>query len=90
MTGAVRWEKHAARHRAWQSPVVVDGVLFQGDCCGIMHAYDVQDTNADAEAAVGVKLGGCIESTPAVWKGASTSAPAPARSTPCRCPELVS
>ena len=67
-TGAVRWTKQLAGP-TWQSPVVVDGVLLQGDCHGEMHAYDVSDTTVDPPHLWSVALGGCIESTPAVWKG---------------------
>ncbi|MGH9226331.1 MAG: PQQ-binding-like beta-propeller repeat protein [Acidimicrobiales bacterium] len=67
-TGAVRWTKHLPGP-LWQSPVVVDNVLLQGDCYGILHAYDVSNTAADPPELWTLGLGGCIESTPAVWKG---------------------
>ncbi|MEV4515672.1 PQQ-binding-like beta-propeller repeat protein [Dactylosporangium sp. NPDC049525] len=69
-TGAVRWKFHVPGNETWQSPVVVDDTLFIGDCSGIMHAYDVKDTNAQPKLLWELKIGGCIESTPAVWKGA--------------------
>ena len=53
----------------WQSPVVVDDVLLEGDCAGMLHAYDVADTTVRPPELWSVELGGCIESTPAVWKG---------------------
>lgn len=53
----------------WQSPVVVDGVLVQGDCEGVLHAYDVSDPRSRPPELWSVELGGCIESTPAVWRG---------------------
>ena len=53
----------------WQSPVVVDDVLIQGDCNGVLHAYDVSDPGVDPPELWTVELGGCIESTPAVWNG---------------------
>lgn len=53
----------------WQSPVVVDGVLLQGDCEGGMNAFDVSDTSAQPTPLWDVQVGGCIESTPAVWDG---------------------
>lgn len=53
----------------WQSPVVVDGVLIQGDCNGVLHAYDVSNPRVQPRKLWSVELGGCIESTPAVWKG---------------------
>jgi outer membrane protein assembly factor BamB len=48
---------------------VVDGVLVQGDCEGVLHGFDVSDPGTDPEELWTVELGGCIESTPAVWQG---------------------
>jgi len=67
-TGQVRWEKKLPGP-TWQSPVVVDDKLIEGDCNGVLHAYDVSDTTIDPPEIWNVKLDGCIESTPAVWKG---------------------
>ena len=67
-TGAIRWEKDLFGP-VWQSPVVVDDVLLQGDCAGTLHAYDVSDTTIDPPELWSVRIGGCIESTPAVWAG---------------------
>ncbi|MCZ7525910.1 MAG: PQQ-binding-like beta-propeller repeat protein [Acidimicrobiia bacterium] len=67
-TGAVRWEKHLPGP-TWQSPVVVDDVWIQGDCGGVLHAYDVSDTTVDPPELWAVPIGGCIESTPVVWRG---------------------
>ncbi|MFN0025614.1 MAG: PQQ-binding-like beta-propeller repeat protein [Acidimicrobiales bacterium] len=53
----------------WSSPVVVDDVLIQGDCDGVLHAYDVADTSAAPRQLWALRLGGCIESTPAVAGG---------------------
>ncbi len=53
----------------WQSPVVVDDVLLQGDCEGGMHAFDVSDTTIEPPSLWSLQLEGCIESTPAVWDG---------------------
>lgn len=53
----------------WQSPVVVDDVLLQGDCLGTMHAFDVSDTAVTPPELWSVDVEGCIESTPAVWQG---------------------
>jgi hypothetical protein len=46
-------------------------VLIVGDCAGLLHAYRLgQDPLAGPpEELWQVKLEGCIESTPAVWKG---------------------
>ncbi len=68
-TGDERW---VLRHPGplWQSPVVVDDVLIQGDCLGGLHAYDISDTSADPVERWSLQLAeGCIESTPAVWDG---------------------
>jgi hypothetical protein len=67
-TGAVRWTLELPGP-TWQSPVVVDGVLLIGDCNGVMHAYDVADTTVAPKPLWTVAIGGCIESTPAVWNG---------------------
>jgi outer membrane protein assembly factor BamB len=69
-TGAERWRIGLAGP-LWSSPVVVDGTLIQGDCQGSVRAYDL----ATAEPGTAprqlwsVFLGGCVESTPAVWNG---------------------
>ena len=67
-TGAIRWEKELFGP-VWQSPVIVDDVLLQGDCNGTMHAYDVRDTRVEPAELWSVHITGCIESTPAVWAG---------------------
>jgi outer membrane protein assembly factor BamB len=67
-TGEVRWEKKL-QGPTWQSPVVVDDVLIEGDCNGVLHAYDVSEPGEDPPELWSVELGGCIESTPAVWDG---------------------
>lgn len=53
----------------WQSPVVVDGKLVQGDCEGSLHGYDLADPRVLPQEIWAVPIGGCIESTPAVWEG---------------------
>jgi outer membrane protein assembly factor BamB len=67
-TGAELWEFRLVGP-TWQSPVVVDDVLLQGDCDGVLHAYDVSDPRVLPPELWQVNLGGCIESTPAVWNG---------------------
>jgi outer membrane protein assembly factor BamB len=67
-TGKVRWEKRLPAP-LMGSPVVVDGVWLQGDCAGVLHAFDVRRPAHDPPELWSVELGGCIESTPAVWKG---------------------
>ena len=77
-TGAICWEKQLGGF-LWGSPVVIDGVLLQGDHLGTLHAYDVsEDDGCEKETAEAagdptqlweVSLGWRIESTPAVWNG---------------------
>ena len=67
-TGKILWEKKLPGP-TWQSPVVVDDTLIQGDCSGVLHAYDVSKRGVDPPELWTVQLSGCIESTPAVFKG---------------------
>jgi len=47
----------------------VDGVLLEGDCAGALHAFDVSREGRRPPELWRVQLGGCIEATPAVWRG---------------------
>lgn len=69
-TGRERWRLELTGP-TWSSPVVVDDVLIQGDCAGVLHGYDVADTvpPRPPRPLWAVTLGGCIESTPAVAGG---------------------
>ncbi len=67
-TGRVRWQL-TLPGPTWSSPVVVDGVLLEGDCKGVLHAFDVRNQRAAPRELWQISLGGCIEATPAVWKG---------------------
>lgn len=67
-SGTIVWEKRLGS-QTWQSPVVVDDVLVQGDCVGNLNGYDVSNPGVDPPLLWTVKLDGCIESTPAVWEG---------------------
>ena len=67
-TGVVRWEKDLPGP-LWQSPVIVDDVLVQGDCEGVLHGFDVSNTKVVPPELWEITLGGCIESTPVVWRG---------------------
>jgi outer membrane protein assembly factor BamB len=67
-TGAVRWEVKLSGP-TWSSPVIVDDVLIQGDCSGRLRAFELGNGAAAPPELWSVQLGGCIESTPAVWKG---------------------
>ena len=51
------------------SPVLVDGVLLQGDATGVLHAFDVADPRAAPVELWQLDIGANIESTPAVWNG---------------------
>jgi hypothetical protein len=68
-TGAVRWTIHLPSGQVWQSPVVIDGVLVIGDCLGDPARVRHRRHHEAAAPLWTVSLGGCIESTPAVWKG---------------------
>ncbi|HUH08533.1 MAG TPA: PQQ-binding-like beta-propeller repeat protein, partial [Egibacteraceae bacterium] len=68
VTGEIRWRLELTGP-TWQSPVVVDDVLIMGDCGGTLRAYDVRDTSQPPVELWDLAIGGCIESTPAVWRG---------------------
>lgn len=67
-TGEILWEKDLPGP-TWSSPVIVDDVWLQGDCNGVLHAFDVADPRVDPAELWTVQVEGCIESTPAVWDG---------------------
>jgi outer membrane protein assembly factor BamB len=67
-TGAERW-RVSLPAPIMGSPVVVDGVWIQGDCDGVLHGFDVSEPTRQPRQLWSVRLGGCIEATPAVWKG---------------------
>ena len=67
MTGTELWRFHLPR--TWSSPVVVDNALYVGDCTGHFYGYDLTDTRAAPTRLWDMKVGGCVESTPAMWKG---------------------
>jgi outer membrane protein assembly factor BamB len=67
-SGRIRW-RIGLPGPTWSSPVVVDDVLLQGDCAGDLHAYDVSNQRPRPPEMWSLTLGGCIEATPAVWKG---------------------
>jgi PQQ enzyme repeat len=68
--GRVAWELGLSPP-TWTSPVIVDGVLIVGDCAGILHAFRLRDDplSGPPRELWTVQLEGCIESTPAVWRG---------------------
>jgi outer membrane protein assembly factor BamB len=67
-TGTVLHEMHVGAPSI-ASPVVVDGVLIVGDCLGDLYAWDVSDPSVSPPLLWKMRFEGCIESTPAVWKG---------------------
>jgi len=67
-TGQERW-RFQLPGPTWQSPVVIDDVLLIGDCDGTMHGFDMGNTAVQPTELWKVDIGGCIESTPAVWGG---------------------
>jgi outer membrane protein assembly factor BamB len=67
-TGDIAWEIQIGSP-AIGSPVVVDGMLLQGDCTGHLYAWDVSDPTVIPPLRWNLDLGDCIESTPAVWRG---------------------
>lgn len=68
-TGSVRW-RISLPGPTWASPVVVDDKLIVGDCQGYLHAYDVSKEGVRPPELWHLFLGsGCLESTPAVWRG---------------------
>jgi outer membrane protein assembly factor BamB len=69
MNGRIRWEFRLPPP-TWSSPAVVDDVMIVGDCAGGLHGYDVSNAWREEPPRLWtVELEGCIESTPAVWKG---------------------
>ena len=66
--GKVRWQKKLPGP-TWQSPVVVDGVLLAGRLQRRAARLRRPQAGVEPKELWKVKLGGCIESTPAVWKG---------------------
>ncbi|HEY6568297.1 MAG TPA: PQQ-binding-like beta-propeller repeat protein [Actinomycetota bacterium] len=51
------------------SPVVVDDVLILGDCLGDVYAWDIADLSEAPPLLWTLHFEGCVESTPAVWRG---------------------
>lgn len=67
-SGKIVWELDIGSP-AIASPVVVDGVLIQGDCTGALYAWDVSSPLKKPPALWTMRFPGCVESTPAVWHG---------------------
>ncbi len=55
---------------AWSSPNIVDGQLLLGTCEGKLQNYSLGDPSKPEPVwELPIKNQGCIESTPAIWKG---------------------
>ena len=67
-TGKEAWRIHLAGP-TWSSPVPIDDVLLQGDCGGILHAFDISRPLREPPELWSLSLGSCIESTPSVLQG---------------------
>ena len=70
-TGEVLWSDDIGGH-AWSSPVYADGRLLVAvhcDTAPALRVYDATDPAAPVQLTEQAFTGGCIESTPAVWKG---------------------
>lgn len=69
-SGQVTYREKFSFH-SWSSPVVIDDQLLVADCQGRLRRYDLTNP-AQPQPVWHMRLpsGGCIESTPAVWKGA--------------------
>ncbi|NDH23537.1 MAG: hypothetical protein EBY49_06220, partial [Actinobacteria bacterium] len=67
-SGEERWRVKLSGP-TWASPVIVDDIWIQGDCGGRLHAFDISDSTIEPPKLWEIDLGGCIESTPALWRG---------------------
>lgn len=70
-SGRVWWRDEIGFH-AWSSPVIVDNTLLVAVNCetgGGFRAYSLEDPTEPQELWQYDHQSGCIESTPAVWKG---------------------
>jgi len=67
-TGALRWTKKLPGP-TWPSPVIVDDIWIQGDCSGNLYGFSLSAPTVEPQELWRIDLGGCIESTPAVWNG---------------------
>ncbi len=70
-SGDVVWRDEIGFH-AWSSPAIVDGTLIVAVDCGAggaLRGYDLADPRRPVPVWQTERVGGCIESTPAVWEG---------------------
>lgn len=55
---------------AWSSPNIIDNLIVVGTCQGQLKAFSLEKPNSPSLSwSLPIGNGGCIESTPAVWKG---------------------
>jgi outer membrane protein assembly factor BamB len=67
-TGKILWQVQLTKPVV-SSPVPIDDVLIQGDCGGVLRGLDISKPRRPPPELWRVQLPGCIESTPAVWRG---------------------
>jgi outer membrane protein assembly factor BamB len=68
-TGTVLFMEEIGRH-AWSSPVIIDRNLLVATCTGELLNFSIEDPRNPVPVwSLQVHSGGCIESTPVVWKG---------------------
>jgi hypothetical protein len=67
-TGDVLWTRPLPGP-TWSSPVTIGDMLLEGDCAGYLNAFDIANPRVKPHRLWRVHLGGCIEATPAVWRG---------------------
>ncbi|HEX2267059.1 MAG TPA: PQQ-binding-like beta-propeller repeat protein [Actinomycetota bacterium] len=53
----------------WMSPVPTNNQLLIADCGGMLRNFDISEPRKRPKELWTLQLPGCIESTPAVWKG---------------------
>lgn len=67
-TGEILW-KLSVQGPVLSSPILVDGVLIQGDGGGTVHAYDLSSPRILPTELWSLTLDANIESTPVMWNG---------------------
>jgi len=67
-SGRVLW-KQSLSGPTWSSPVTIDGKLIVGDGAGYLNCFDISKPRWGPKPVWRLRVGGTIESTPAVWRG---------------------
>jgi hypothetical protein len=65
-SGKLLW-KESLPGPTWSSPVPIDGKLIVGDGAGYLNCFDISGRRP--QLLWHLRLGGIVESTPAVWRG---------------------